>query len=163
MENKHRIKVRIGDAEFEAEGPVELVKQQYSAFLEAISKAGQAPTPIRPIPPADTTLDGLSEVFKQDKDGISLLRTPKTDNPKADALIVLLFGFLKLENEKAVGAPKLLKAATASGVGLDRIDRTIEARSAWIHATGNRKGKRYTLTNPGIVAAREMVTKLIND
>lgn len=102
-------------------------------------------------------------VFQQDKDSISLIRTPKTDNPKADALIVLLYGFLRLREERAIGAPTLLKAAVASGLGLDRIDRTIEARATWVHATGNRKGKRYTLTNPGIVEAKKMVNTLINE
>ena len=167
MEATHRIKVKIGDAEFEAEGPTELVKQQYSAFLEAISKVSQgAPasqTPLRNPPPGDANPDDLALVFQQGKEGVSLLRTPKTDQPKADALIVLLYGFLKLQDERAVGATTLLKAAVASGLGLDRIDRTIEARSAWVHATGNRKGKRYTLTNPGIVEAKRMVNALINE
>ena len=167
MEATHRIKIKIGDAEFEAEGPSELVKQQYSAFLEAVSKRPQATTPTHGTPKPSLTKDATSEelslVFQQGKDGISLLRTPRTDNPKADALIVLLYGFQKLQDERYVGAPTLLKAAVASGLGLDRLDRTIEARSAWIHATGNRKGKRYTLTNPGIVEAKKMVDALINE
>lgn len=167
MEATHRIKVKIGEAEFEAEGPVELVKQQYSAFLDAVSKHSSPMVPIgttgNPSAHRDATPEELSLVFKQEKDSISLLRTPKTDNPKADALIVLLYGFLKLQDQRAVGAPTLVKAAVASGLGLDRLDRTFDARSSWIHATGQRKGKRYTLTNPGIVEARKMVDALVHE
>ena len=49
---QHRLRVRIGDSEFEAEGDEVTVKEQYSLFLEALKTTAPAHVPPPPPPPA---------------------------------------------------------------------------------------------------------------
>ncbi len=172
--NYHRIKARLGDYEFDAEGDRELVSKQYDQFISTISAIFQAPKPavqstahssngyIQAAKPPDNPIeDGiLKRVFRQD-DGLSLLAMPRTDNAEADALLVILYGFLKLENERAVTGLSLMKAAKQSGINVDRIDRTIDARGGLIQAAGNKRGRRYSLNNRGIAEAERLVREMV--
>lgn len=167
MDTTHRIKVKIGPAEFEAEGDPELVKQQFAEFMAAVSAIPQA-QPDKPpgLPPRNDpgasliSKDIFDRVFRRD-DGISLLAMPRTDNAEADALIVLLYGFLKLENQRAITGVALMSAAKQSGINVDRIDRTINARPDLIQAAGNKRGRRYSLNNRGIAEAERLLREMV--
>lgn len=167
MEAMHKIKVTIGSNSFEAEGPEDLVTAQYNAFLEAISsqpkRIVEEFTPPKGALSVDLTPEELAHVFLIEADGISLIRKPRTENPKADGVLVLLYGYQKLRDEKVVGAAALLNAAKASGLGLDRLDKIVKERSAFIQASGLRRGVRYTLTTPGVMEARKLVRALIDE
>src|ERR1700730_17853323 len=100
MEPMHRIKVKIGAAEFDAEGSPELVKEQYEAFLSAISQQPTLlvnPEPSSPSKSEPQMVQGkfaralIDRVFRQG-DPLSLMDTPKTDNADADAILVLIYG-----------------------------------------------------------------------
>lgn len=146
----YKIKVTIGSNAFEAEGPEELVTKQYNAFLEAISAAPkQAPSIMESVVGSLTdeffTPPQLAQIFLLENDGISLLQKPNTDNPKFDGILVLLYGYMALKNERFVKATDLLNSAKDSGLGLDRLDKIVKGKDAEISASGNRRGVRYKL------------------
>ncbi len=184
METTHRIKIKLGDAEFDAEGPSDLINAQFSAFLEAVSNATPkaAPAPVAPssdasgdaanansaasVPTAATpnapsvSGDTLSRVFKVN-DTVSLLATPKTDKPAADALLAILYGYDRMKSISAVTGTTLMKAAKQSGINIDRIDRVMGTRDEFVNFAGVKKGRRYSLNNRGTEEAEKIIRKMI--
>lgn len=167
-----KIKIKIGDAEFEAEGPSELVRAQFSEFMAAINRAPAiAPlaTPVVPPtgavgdtpPPSDGISTALmSRVFRTDN-GISLYVIPKGDNSKSDGLLLLLYGFAKLVNEHTVTGTSLMQAAKRSGLNIDRVDRFMVNNEQFTNSSGLKKGKRYSLNNRGIQQAEKIIKESV--
>ncbi len=172
METKHRIKVKIGASEFEAEGNQELVKKQFGEFMAAVSQlSAQSSTPppkhgndADKLPPnIPIPRDVLSRVFRSDEP-FSLLAKPRTDNVDADGLIVLLYGMSVLKAEQTVTGLSLMKSAKQSGLKLkaDRIDRTLETYiGQLVNSAGKKRGLRYSLNNRGIAEAERLIREMV--
>ena len=169
MSEIHKIRIKIGDAEFEAEGPTDLVTDQYKAFMNAVStmaakpeppattmnQSGESPDPLA----AEIDSESLSKIFHQKGDVVSLSAMP---SDKSDALILLLYGYLQLANVDKVTGVTMMKAAKQSGVGIDRVDRVIDSRSEYILTGGAKRGKRYSLNNKGIQYAQTIIQELLS-
>jgi len=92
METMHRMKVKIGINEFEAEGEQKLVKQQYADFLSTVKQPpASAPIVTPPVPPKlsgsteENSWSGskipsavLDRVFRKGEP-LSLLATPRSE------------------------------------------------------------------------------------
>lgn len=180
MEN-NRIKIKIGDAEFEAEGPTETVQAQFDLFMKAIAgRVTSAPTaiPLGPTPSTassvveiastttntsgEPTPDVLSRVFR-DTDALSLAALPHSgENPNADAMLALLYGYLRLRNENAVTGTSLMKSAKISGISIDRVDRLMDVHQPdYVLVAGVKKARRYQLNNRGIARAATIINAII--
>lgn len=174
MDNKHRLKIKIGAAEFEAEGDPELVKAQFEAFLKAIPEASAiVPAPAAPLPPAapvganpaapapgNLDQDLLGRVFAQG-DPLSLTALPRTDNANPDALLVLLYGYHKIRGEATVTGTMLMKSAKKSGVPVERVDRSLGSNEQYVNAAGAKKGRRYSLNNRGLAQAEAVIRGMV--
>lgn len=164
--NAHRLRIKIGDAEFEASGTPESVKEQYDLFLQALKAA--SPTPpaesthsnhaSRPhekprstlgVTPSEVPVDVIQRAFTIRDDLVTLNALPRTANAGADTLLALLWGFEHMQNQTSVSAMALTDAARASGLQLNRVDRVISPQQAYFQRAGARKGTRYSLNNPG--------------
>lgn len=169
MEQAHRIKIKIGNAEFDAEGSPELVKEQFKEFMAAISLMGSdkplsiVPTGTPDVPPNPAPSDKsgvdasiLERIFMRG-DPLSLAALPKSDNANPDALLVLLYGYTKILGQPQVTGTMLMKSAKKSGVNVDRIDRVINAHTDFILSAGAKKGMRYSLNNRGVQAAEQII------
>lgn len=169
----HRIKVKIGNAEFEAEGKPELVKKQYDEFMAAVANLPKAPAAEsvaaptaepepRPNAAGNSKLSTaiIDRVFRQD-DPLSLMDTPKTDNAEADALLVLVYGHTELRGKPDVTGAALVKSASKTGLNIDRISRTVDARREFIRSSGVKKGTRYSLNNRGIAEAERLIKAMV--
>jgi hypothetical protein len=174
MAETHKLRIKIGDAEFEAEGSQESIKLQYDAFLAALAatpkSAAKPPFPWEgqgggaPDPAANQDQDqliGKAYNVDGDKDLVSLKYLPKGENREADALLLLLYGYSKLKGAEAVLGTQLLKAARQSGLTLDRVDRHIAKHDAFLMKGGARKGMKYSLNNQGFVKAAELLKLLM--
>ncbi|MBI2752443.1 MAG: hypothetical protein HYX46_02855 [Betaproteobacteria bacterium] len=168
----HRIKVKLGDAEFDAEGSEEAVQAQYDAFLAAVSSLPKAATQAglnatlgaatlnatATVSPAPQVLD---RVFRRGEI-LSLAALPSGDNAVPDAMLAILYGHMKLEGEQAVTGTMLMKSAKKSGVTLDRVDRVVEPlMPKYVAAAGVKKARRYQLNNPGIARAEEIIKAIL--
>jgi hypothetical protein len=130
-----------------------------------------------PLPPASTV--GLSEqngrshtsiaadiaadVFAKDAHGgmISLRVLPRTSAPETDALILLLFAHLTIDNRRSVSGAILAKGARQSGVRLDdRVVTFLEPYRDLVTRSGPPNGSVYSLTNPGIAHAKAILNDI---
>lgn len=174
MEPKtHRIKIKLGNAEFEAEGSPELVKKQYADFMAAVANLPKAAseTPAEPNsneakPDGNDAISSrlpkaiVDRVFRWD-DPLSLMDTPKTDNAEADALLVLVYGHTELRGKPDVTGAALVKSASKTGLNVDRISRTLDARRDFVRSSGVKKGTRYSLNNRGITEAERLIKTMV--
>lgn len=177
-----RLRIKIGEAEFEAEGPSDVIREQYEQFLTALRSAPPAAAsnsspsngsglglPASPalqtdaVPPNPSGLpdDVLSRVFRKDGEYISLLALPRGDRQDQDALIALLYGFSRLTSEQNVTGVRLMQSARQSGVNLSRIDRALDSEGEYIMQAGARRGRRYGLNNRGKRYAEDVIRALI--
>jgi hypothetical protein len=169
----HKVRVKIGDAEFEAEGSEETVREQYSSFLAALPAAAQASTKAkgadqstpdqdaasRDNSPEDASWGALLARAFKDEDGIVSLRLhPKGDNRDADALLMIIYGYHALKQVREVPTTHLGRSAAQTGLGLDRIDRVMAKNEPYCMKGGERKGTYYALNNPGTKRAKELLT-----
>ena len=146
----HRIKIKLGDAEFEAEGTEELVQSQYEMFLAAMQSRSVAPTPsVAEIkqqdqtPPPAFTDNLIARIFELRPDDVVALRAlPKGQDKDADALLLLLYGYKKLKNEEHVLATHLLKASSYSGIPVYRPAHALAQYSSTSFAVARRRARR---------------------
>lgn len=167
-----KIAIKLGGAEFTAEGPADLVKEQFAAFMEAASRA--APTRPDGAPEArgggsaereedhvdEITAQLIDRVYGDRGNTVSLKVLPK--GGAADALLLLLYAFLNQRGEDEVTGAALAAAADLSGVQMGRLDRTIATRSEFITTSGVRRGKRYGLNNRGIKECERILAGILN-
>jgi len=165
----HRIKVKLGDAEFDAEGKPEAVQAQYDAFLKLVAarpKPEPEPAPKQnlaqvkgiSIEIADVALD---RIFRRG-DVLSLAALPNGEGREADAMLALLYGYAKLQNEQSVTGTMLRKSALVSGVNIERADRVMNGLIPdFVMAGGVKKAKRYQLNNQGLARAESVIRTLL--
>lgn len=189
MENIYKLHVKLGTAEFQAEGDKDAVREQFAAFLAALngharnvsadatdateSSLGGVPdsaveTPQAPKEPTPT-LYGLESpllerIFATDRTGLVSLRIlPRTgENRDVDALLYLLYGFAVLKQQHDVISGQLLQAARQSGIQIDRVDQVLNRRADLVTKAGYKRGSRYGLNNRGTTYAAAGVMQLLN-
>lgn len=174
--NPHKIHIRIGDAEFTAEGAQEAVSEQFARFIEVLSKAPTAPAvpsgpaaryKVSETPPADDNHvvvgdDVLHRVYSRDEQfGVLLKILPKTERAQADALLLLLHGFAELMNQRDVLGGTLIRAARQSGVQIERVDTVLEFYDSLTTKAGFKRGRKYGLNLRGTEKAREILKGLL--
>jgi len=187
MEN-YRLKVKFGQYEFDAEGPPDVVQAQFVAFQEMVAKlptlAAQASAVQAPTPPAHVQTEepapennggsqatakldaagtdaSLSKIMKVENRIVSLTARPPTAE---DAALLLLYGQRMLRNNDACTGSELVDGLERTGgIDIGRSERLFEriSRSGDILTTGERRAKRYRLTNAGVNKARQIAANLI--
>lgn len=178
MEN-YRLRIKIGDCEFEAEGSQEIVERQFSEFKELLksppvsnhqesnnngggANEGNAPKLITPVFFA-TNQYWKTFKFDEKRNLLSLSIKPMGDAAQADAILLLLFGYKFLKEQDEVIVTQLKDGLEQSGFSVNRIDRVIApyVRSLFVIKTGKAKGGRYRLTNSGTTKAQTLANQLI--
>lgn len=171
MTESKRVKMKIGDAEFEADVPADQVQPMYDQFLAALQNRAPAKPAAPAIEPvvADTATvpatpfdqSMLQRVFEQRADGfVTLKLLPKGDNKEADAFLLLLFGYRRLKNEEVVLATHLLRAAELSGLSAYRPAHALATHERFVIRGGQKKGSTYALNNQGVTKAEEVTAKI---
>jgi len=168
---KH-IRMKIGDAEFEADVPSdEVVQQMYDRFLAAIEKRAPEAASKKPPLSGDTKTtetpngseaDGLVQrIFELRPDGfVALKMLPKGEQKEADAFLLILYGYRKLKGEETILGTHLLRAAEFSGLQAYRPAHALAVHERYVIRGGYKKGSTYALNNQGIVKAEEIAAKI---
>jgi hypothetical protein len=165
-----KIKIKIGDHEFEAEGPSDVVSSQFQAFKELIAlQPRQIMSPsLQPEQqvsqnqqePAPLLLD---KMFKVDGRIVSL--TAHAGSPD-DATLLLMLGQKQFRGNDAVTGQELGDGLEHSGIRVLRVDRIMDkfVKEGFVLKIGLGRASRYRLTNPGMtkamVIARELLANL---
>ncbi len=126
---QNKIRMKIGDNEFEAEGSAEIVQAQLAAFKELISsipasKAAigldQSSEPERQAPSGSLALD---KIMKTEGRIVSLTARPSSVE---DAVMLLLLGQKTFRNNDGATGSEIIDGLRVSGQSADRIDRVLE-------------------------------------
>jgi hypothetical protein len=182
-----KLRVKVGQHEFEAEGPVEQVTAQYTVWRELIAaQPKESAPPVRvplsssaakPVIPADRVTEvrtrngytGPLDIFELDsgRDLMKLLvHPPAGDTRDADAILLVLYGYRKVGADGAgvarVPVTKLKQSLDISGLGIARVDRSAKSYvdSRYILKSGRSKGGVYELTVTGTTRAEELANRL---
>jgi hypothetical protein len=171
MSDIRHVRMKIGDAEFEADVPADSVQSMYDRFLAAVEKKPATPAvKADPAKPNEQTLPGngldetlLARMFELRQDGVVTLRLlPKTDDREADAFLLILYGYRRLKQQDEVLATQLLAAAEYSGLSAYRPAHALASHDRYVRRGGVKKGSWYSLNNQGVTKAEEIAAKMFD-
>jgi hypothetical protein len=165
-----RIKVKIGNHEFEAEGPTDTVKEQFESFKELISKEPSITDSSRSHiskqvntaqQDTESSLFGeLPRIMEMAGRVVSLTALPAS---VSDAALLILYGQKEMRENVSSSAQEVGDGLAQSGRPVPRVDRVMDSaiEQALVLKTGIKRSTRYRLTNQGMVRARELARELI--
>ncbi|MGD1214763.1 MAG: hypothetical protein ABR861_07230 [Terriglobales bacterium] len=164
-----RLKAKVGEHEFDAEGPVDVVQRQYEAWKALIASTSkqshvtteQQQNQVAPLKPADNPETiAMQKILKVDGRIVSL--TVKPESEGIAALLVLL-GHKLSKNSDTVTASELRVGMEHSGYRFARVDRLMQplCDEGLVIKIGTKKATRYRLINPGLARAMAEAEKAI--
>lgn len=159
MDN-YKLKIRLGDHEFEAEGPVDVVQAQFAEFrdllnsLPAKKEPDQVSLPLQDDPMAEqvskvpTPHLHLEKILKVEGRKVSLTAQCETVE---EAVLLILLGQMEFRGSQEVTGAEIMDGLKQSGWVMERIDKTLDklSREGNVHTMGINRGRRYRLTNLG--------------
>jgi hypothetical protein len=180
----YKLRVRIGQHEFEAEGPQEAVERQFQAFSELVKVPASAPV----VQESDSkTLtskiidkaiqsngaitypdmveaEAFKKIFHVEGEAVSLTVLPRTETRDADAALVILLGCQWFTSSHTASGAQMIDNLRQSGISVERADRVlkpyIEGEAPLIITTGIRRGAKYRLTNQGVARAKTLAQEM---
>lgn len=164
-----KLKVKIDNHEFEAEGPIEIVQAQFAAFRELISslpkQSPKQPSPVLVVPdekPGDLLPHlPIDKILKADGRVLSLTARCESID---DAVLLILLGQKEFRsNQEATGA-EIMDGLKQSGYRVPRVDRVLDKLTLGgeIITIGAHRGRRYRLTNVGLTKALSIAKEVIS-
>jgi hypothetical protein len=172
MSDTYRLKIKIGEHEFDAEGPADIVREQFEAFKELVAVSPpktQNPgtetdkSVILPTLSQDMAFDdaSLGKIMKKEGRIVSLTIRPRTIE---EALLLTILGQRYLRGMEVTTGAEVMGGITATGgIAVTRIDRLLEklGRDGDLIVMGERRGKRYRFTNTGLTKAQKIASELL--
>lgn len=178
MDKTYRLKMKIGQHEFEADGPADVVQQQFEAFKQMVTLAASTRSPeLEPIPEGKTAAviptakpttpnapinaASLSKIMRTEDRIISL--TVRPGNAE-DAVLLILYGQRELRQNDSVSGFEVMEGMTSTGgFSVTRVDRLLAklADDGDVIVIGQHRGKRYRLTNAGHARAAYVAESMV--
>lgn len=164
MSDTYKLKTKIGEYEFEAEGPVDIVTAQFDEFRDLIKTINSAPGKTAEVPANQTSETQarlpLEKILKVEGRVVSL--TAKCESTD-EAILLLLLGQKELRNDQEVTGSQVMDGLQLSGYKLDRVDRLLDrlAANGSVITMGVHRGRRYRLSNIGLTTALGIAREVI--
>lgn len=176
----YKLHVKIGNAEFDAEGTEETVTRQFEEFkallsshpvnqpstVELVANASSARMDDAASPGKSLGIFGaLYKAEERDGKNLMTLRMLPRDNKASFSFLLVLHAY-KILGFDEVPVTTLKECLDRSGVRVARIDRGAAAmleKENLVRRTGTRKASRYWLTNSGVTRAEELATQLLRE
>jgi hypothetical protein len=163
-----KLKMKIGEHEFEAEGPTEIVQSQFAAFKELITAAHATPKKeqSREAHQPQTAVNNSGQLSLEKivhVDGRVISLTAST-NSVSDAAMVILLAQRMLRNNETVTSSEVVDGLRTSGHVVVRVDSVMDklATDGHVIKIGARRATRYRLTNQGVTRAQEIARGVIS-
>lgn len=165
-----RIKLKIGDHEFEAEGPAETVERQFDIFKELISamprqldnkrENGTVKASENKQLTEDSTRVSIEKVLHVSGRVVSLTALPTSTE---DAALLIMLGQKDLRNNESVTGQEIGDGLALSGRKVPRVDRIMERalNDSLVLKSGVKRSTRYRMTNQGLTKALNIARDLI--
>lgn len=168
-----KIRIKIGDHEFEAEGPSDSVQSQFEAFRQLISMVPSNPAEKtshddkeNPQNQHINTLSShvpLERILRATGRIVSLTAIPQSIE---DAALLIMLGHKDLRNSDSVTGQEIGDGLAQSGRPVPRTDRIMEKpiAAAFVLKSGYKRSTRYRLSNVGhqkaVSLARDLIATL---
>lgn len=169
----YKLHLKIGVHEFSAEGPVEVVKQDFELWKSLIQEAPTQTVAHQASNEQDGKLTGntnsltkeeIDKVYLLDerRDMLSLRILPRSDDRYADSLLLVMFGYKVTKGTDEVMVTQIKSSMRQSGCMVERIDQVAAkyVRQGFLNKGGMGKGGRYSLTNSGAEKAAAIFNTL---
>ncbi len=168
-----KIRMKIGDHEFEAEGPAESVQQQLAAFKELIgllpSETKNSPVDNTYVLPQDQqnkdvaandNSAGFERILKVSGRVVSLTAIPTSIE---DSGLLIMLGHSHYRNNESVTGQEIGDGLALSGRAVERVDRIMvkPISAGLVLKSGLRRSTRYRLTNQGYQKALSIARDLL--
>ena len=167
VDNKHRLRVKIQENEFEAEGSETTVSALFAEFKNLVEKSRDAHSLPAPDQPPQQH-PRLPLLFNDHASYISLRILPGSQKGPlaqiAQSTLLLLFGHKELKNELKVSVLTLTKGLKYSGfTTLKRLSNAYQAleNQGLAIKSGKGKGTAYAASDKGIQTAQEHIEEIL--
>jgi hypothetical protein len=161
----YRLKLKVGEHEFEAEGPEEAVTRQFEAWKELIAAAPRQ----KDVTPAmngkqEENQEGaslaLDKILRSEGRVVSLTALPTNEQ---EAALLVLLGQRHYRTNESVTGSEVMDGMQLSGYRLGRVDRMLDglASDGFVIRTGQHRGTRYRLSNTGLARAQAIAREVI--
>ena len=176
----YKLRVRLGDAEFEAEGPEDSVRREYEEW-KRLRAAAATPAVVRQA--SDAAPDGIANtqvpertgtlsddqfhalfMFDDAKNLVTMRFVPQGEARASTAMLLILLGYRRLMSLDEVPVTLVKAALERSGLNVDRVDRDAAPdllKESLVLKGGKGKGGRYGLTNLGVARAEAEAIRLL--
>jgi hypothetical protein len=146
-----RIRLKIGDYEFEGEGPAAVVQDELAQFRKLLPDHGAAQST-----EADSS-ESVDVSRVMSVDGRMVVLTTRRESLE-EAILLLLLGQRELRGNNRVSGGELMGGLRASHYGAPRIDQRLRQLivDGSVNAVGRRRARRYALTNRGLQKAQDL-------
>lgn len=164
--NPYKLKVKIGQHEFEAEGPEEVVQSQFQAFQQLIATAQSQKQEVSSAvvqeqkPTENGAAIALDRIMRSEGRVVSLTALPGNHD---DAAMLVLLGQKTFRNNDTVTGSEIMDGLELSGIRLPRVDRLMEklAADGLVIKVGIGRASRYRLTNQGMSRAQSIARDVL--
>lgn len=148
----YKMRVRIGDAEFEAEGPESTVRQQFDQFLATITNLKNERS--------RRLSDEFVACFAANQSVWDRLK--QRSSQYTDWILLKIYGALA-NGDDFVTSTELLTMFRSAGFDIetDRIDRILASHASCVEKTGAKRGTRYALTQHGVDYVEQLMLELM--
>jgi len=185
---EYKLRIKIGQHEFEAEGTREEVEKDFEQFKQIISNAPRqhpgtslgmdhqsggnteqrtaGPSAAPSAVTVQSVPGSFGKIFRVEANRpLSLSVLPRGENREREAAILLLLGYKEIRQQEEANGIQLLDGLKTSGYNLKRVDRILHAyiniEEPLVTFTGQRRGVKYRLTNRGYAKAKAVAEELI--
>lgn len=169
----YRLKIKVGEHEFEAEGPADVVQSQFAAFRDLIGMIGIEKTRTstentiamsESEKPVNNGVPGtlpLEKIMRAEGRLISL--TVRAASIQ-EAILAVMLGQRQFRANDSVTGSEILDGLRESGQAVSRIDHTLNQLSddGSVITIGAHRGRRYRLTNAGVSRAQGIARSMIS-
>ena len=169
-----KIRFTVGAHSFEAEGSAEMVNDLFKEWKAMVGSPAASEKGTVRVPPAAGGLSSgaqlalggfeheqLAHIFNTDekRDLITLRVLPTGEDRHREAVLLMLYGYLRLKGQDEVLVTKLKGSLVSSGSAPDRIDSAAipSVREGFLVKGGSGKGGKYRLTNKGIARCEDLI------
>ena len=163
-----RVRLKLGEHQFEAEGPPADVDAQFAAFRALVWPPPLPPpaaeAPAQPLPvasaPADLTRADLTRLLRLEGRIVSLITAPAS--VEGGVLLALLGQKLLRNNERVMGG-EIIEGIRRSGRLVERVDYHNHklVRTGDVVAMGSGRAARYRLTKQGEDKAQALARRTL--
>jgi hypothetical protein len=164
----YRLKMKVGEHEFDAMGPTAVVQAQFAVFTALISSVMKiaplhtpsvAQTPATEHKPAGGAVSAEKIIMRHEGRMVSL--TARGGSVEDDVLLVLLGQKLVRNNDSVTGG-EVMTGLRLSGRVVGRVSYELDkmTMAGDVVTMGTGRARRYRLTNQGLVKAQGLARAL---